>query len=97
MARYLTRREAMRKRAWFRALAGLADFFASIGSVIVILLCVALLTQLFVWLRGDIAQVLYSLESVAVSAIVQPETLKDKEPADILPAQPSPPPEASGG
>lgn len=89
MARYMTKREAMRKRAWFRALSGLADFFASIGSVIVILLCVALLTQLFVWLRGDITQVLYSLESVAVSAIVQPDTVKEKEAVDILPAAPS--------
>ncbi len=89
MARYMTKREAMRKRAWFRALSGLADFFASIGSVIVILLCVALLTQLFVWLRGDITQVLFSLESVAVSAIVSPDAAKEKESVDILPAAPT--------
>ncbi len=89
MARYMTKREAMRKRAWFRALSGLADFFASIGSVIVILLCVALLTQLFVWLRSDITQVLYSLESVAISAIVQPDAAREKEAVDIMPAAPS--------
>ena len=92
MAKYMTKREAMRKRAWFRALSGLADFFASIGSVIVILLCVALLTQLFVWLRSDIAQTFYSLESVAISAIVQPETMKERESTNIIPqAQPIPP------
>ena len=84
MARYMTKSEAMRKRAWFRALSGLADFFASIGSVIIILLCVALLTQLFVWLRNDITQTLYSIESVAISAIVQPDAMK--EPTDIVPA-----------
>ena len=94
MAKYMTKREAMRKRAWFRALSGLADFFASIGSVIVILLCVALLTQLFVWLRSDITQTLYSLESVAISAIVQPETMKERETTNIIPAaQPLPPAE----
>lgn len=75
MARYMTRREAGRKRAWFRALAGLVDFFASIGSFIVIMLCVALLTTLFTWLRADITTTLGTLESVATSAIVQPESM----------------------
>lgn len=85
MAKYMTKREALRKRAWFRAIAGLVDFFASIGSFIIILLCVALLTQLFVWLKSDITQTLNSLESVAISAIVQPEQMKQ---AEMRPAQP---------
>ena len=84
MARYMTKREATRKRAWFRALGGLADFFASVGSMIIIILCIALLTQLFVWLRGDITQTLYSLESVAISAIVQPNTMKQTDSVDEL-------------
>ena len=96
MAKYMTKREAMRKRAWFRALSGLADFFASIGSVIVILLCVVLLTQLFVWLRSDIAQTFYSLESVAISAIVQPETMKERETTSIIPATQTLPTEETG-
>ena len=88
MARYMTKREATRKRAWFRALGGLADFFASIGSVIIILLCVALLTQLFVWLKSDITQTLYSLETVAISAIVQPEDELNKPNVDAILASP---------
>ena len=84
MARYMTKREATRKRAWFRALGGLADFFASVGSMVIIVLCVALLTQLFVWLRSDITQTLFSLESVAISAIVQPDTMKNQETIDSI-------------
>jgi succinate dehydrogenase hydrophobic anchor subunit len=75
MARYMTRREEGLKRAWWRALSGLADFFAMIGSAVIIILCVTLLTTLFTWLRSDITQTLSTLESVAVSAIVQPQSM----------------------
>lgn len=75
MAKYMTRKQAGRKRAWFRALAGLMDFFASIGSFLVIMLCIALLTTLFTWLRSDITTTFSTLESVASSAIVQPESM----------------------
>lgn len=90
VARYMTKREAGRRRAWFRAIAGLVDFFASIGSFIIILLCVALLTSLFVWLRGDITQTLYSLESVAVDAIVQPQQMQQSINTDVIPSDPIP-------
>ena len=73
MAKYETKSEFLRKRAWFRALYGLADFFASIASFIIILLCVALLTTLFTWLKSDIGTTLSSVESVAINAIVNPE------------------------
>ncbi len=82
MARYMTKREAGRKRAWFRALGGLMDFFGSVGSFLVVLLCVALLTQLFVWIRGDLPQTLSSLTGAMVDAIVQPEQGRS------MPAQP---------
>ena len=75
MAKYMTRREAGRKRAWFRAISGLVDFFASVGSFLIILLCVALLTTLFSWLRTDINETLYSRESMAASAVVKPDQL----------------------
>lgn len=73
MAKYLTKSELSRKRAWFRALYGLADFFASIASFIIILLCVALLTMLLSWFRTDIQTTLSSIESVAINAIVNPD------------------------
>ena len=85
MPSYMTKGEAVRRRALFRAVAGMVDFFASIGSFVIILLCIALLTQLFVWLRKDITQTLYSLESVATSAIVQPQQMGEQA---IIPANP---------
>jgi len=75
VARYMTRREVGRKRAWWRAVNGLADFFASIGSFVVIVLCVTLITTLFTWLRSDFSQTMATLETVAVSAIVQPQSM----------------------
>ncbi len=70
MAKYMTKSELTRRRAWFRALSGFIDFFASIGSFIIILLCIVLLTYLFGWLKSDITTTLSSIESVAVDAIV---------------------------
>ena len=73
MAKYMTKSEVVRKRAWFRAISGLMDFFASIGSFIIILLCIVLLTNLFGWLRIDITTSLKSIESIALNALVNPE------------------------
>ncbi|MDL2206163.1 hypothetical protein LJC33_04545 [Eubacteriales bacterium OttesenSCG-928-N13] len=84
MAKYLTKREAGRKRAWFRAVQGLVDFFASVGSFLIIMLCVALLTSLFVWLRSDVSQTLYSLESIVVDAIDQ----SSNNQSSIIPIEP---------
>jgi hypothetical protein len=75
MAKYMTKREASQKRAWFRALAGLFDFFASIASFIVILLSVALISMLFQWVRSDIPQTFGTLETIIESAIVQPDQM----------------------
>lgn len=78
MPSYMTKGEATRRRALFRAVSGMVDFFASVGSFVIIMLCIALLTQLFVWFRKDITQTMYSLGTVAQSAIVQPETMADQ-------------------
>lgn len=75
VAKVMTKSELRRKRAWFRALSGLADFFASIASFIIILLCIALLTSLFAWLKDDINATLKSIESVAINAIVNPDEI----------------------
>jgi len=73
MAKYMTRSELSQRRAWLRALSGFMDFFASIGSFIIILLCIALLVNLFNWLASDITTTLKPIESVAIDAIVNPE------------------------
>lgn len=75
MSKIMTKSEFQRKRAWFRALSGMMDFLASIGSFIIILLCVALLTNLFGWLKSDIGTTLKSIESVAINAIVNPDEI----------------------
>ena len=75
MGKIMTKSEFQRKRAWFRALSGMMDFLASIGSFIIILLCVALLTNLFGWLKNDIGTTLKSIESVAINAIVNPDEI----------------------
>ncbi|HIS00915.1 MAG TPA: hypothetical protein IAA74_04850 [Candidatus Excrementavichristensenella intestinipullorum] len=75
MSKIMTKSEFQRKRAWFRALSGMMDFLASIGSFILILLCVALLTNLLGWFKDDIGTTLNSIESVAINAIVNPDEI----------------------
>ena len=75
MKKIMTRSEAARKRAWFRALSGLMDYAVSIGSFIIILLCIALISSLWGWFQGNIGETLKSIESVAINAIVNPDEI----------------------
>lgn len=75
MPKYITKREAQQRRAWLRALSGIFDFFGSVGSFVVILLCVALISMLFAWVRSDIPATFDTLRTVIESAIVQPDQL----------------------
>ncbi|MDO4547712.1 MAG: hypothetical protein Q4D04_06435 [Clostridia bacterium] len=74
MSKMLTKRELTRKRAWYRALNGFMDFFGSIASFIIILLCVALLVTLIGWFRTDAQTTFQSVESVVINSIVNPDT-----------------------
>ena len=56
-----TKKEASHRRAKFMVLSGMGDFFGTIVSFFVILACVALLTTLYSWLKGDLPQVIDSL------------------------------------
>lgn len=73
VAKPMTKSEMRQRRAWLRAISGFMDFFASIGSFIIILLCVVLLVNLFGWLKDDIMTTLKPIETLAVEAIVTPE------------------------
>lgn len=73
MARYLSKNEQKRRRAWFRVMASLMDFFGSIGSFLVILICVALITTLLAWFRSDISQSLDVIIDTVTEAIVIPD------------------------
>lgn len=68
MKRGYTRREARRRRTRFMILEGMWDFAGTIAGFFVILICVVLLTTLLGWFKGDIVQVIDSLEAPIVSA-----------------------------
>ena len=53
MARIVTRKEAEGRRFRLRVFAGMFDFLATIGSLILIFACVALLASLVTWIRND--------------------------------------------
>ncbi len=63
-----TKQEAKRRRAKFMVLEGMWDFVSIIAAFFVVLACVVLLTTLISWFRGDIVQVVDSLEAPIVSA-----------------------------
>lgn len=73
MTRYLSKKEMNRKRAWYRVMASLMDFFGSIGSFLVILVCVALITTLLAWFRTDITQSLGVIIDTVAESIVIPD------------------------
>ena len=68
MKRGYTKREARRRRTKFMILEGMWDFAGTIAGFFVILICVVLLTTLISWFRGDITQVIGSLEAPIISA-----------------------------
>ena len=69
MKKGYTRREAIRRRERMMILAGIADFFGTIASFVVILLCVVVLTTLFTWFRSDIQEVFSSLLGPLLNAL----------------------------
>ena len=69
MKKGYTRREAVRRRERMMILAGIADFFGTIASFVVILLCVVVLTTLFTWFRSDIREVFSSLLGPLLNAL----------------------------
>lgn len=70
MPKYLSKTELKRKRAWYRIMSSLMDFFGSVGSFIAILVCAALITTVLAWLKVDIPQTLSEIiESVKVAVV----------------------------
>lgn len=68
MKRGYTKKEAQRRRTKFMVLASMGDFIGTVVSFFAILACVVLLTTLLSWLKGDVGQVLDSLQAPIVSA-----------------------------
>ena len=69
MKKGFTRRESMKRRERMMVLAGIADFFGTIASFIIILMCVVLLTTLFTWFRNDIQEVFSSILGPLLNAL----------------------------
>ena len=62
MARFITRKEAEGRKFRLRVFAGMFDFLATIGSLILIFACVALLASLVTWIRNDAKTTFASIE-----------------------------------
>ncbi len=68
MKRGYTKKEARRRRTKFMVLEGMWDFVSILVAFFVVLACVVLLTTLISWFRGNIGQVVDSLQAPIVSA-----------------------------
>ena len=73
MARFITRKEAEGRKFRLRVFAGMFDFLATIGSLILIFACVALLASLVTWIRNDAKTTFASIEYSITSSIIMPE------------------------
>ena len=72
MARFVTKKEAEGRKFRLRVFAGMFDFLATIGSLILIFACVALLASLVTWIRNDAKTTFASIEhSIPPSIIMQ--------------------------
>lgn len=54
MARIITKREYKKRRIRYQVAAGLFDFFMTVASFFVIVLCVYLIASLYNWLKADV-------------------------------------------
>ena len=73
MARFVTKKEAEGRKFRLRVFAGMFDFLATIGSLMLIFACVALLASLATWIRNDAKTTFASIEYSITSAIIMPE------------------------
>ena len=80
MARFVTRKEAEGRKFRLRVFAGMFDFLATIGSLILIFACVALLASLVTWIRNDAKTTFASIEYSITSALIMPEDEQRRSP-----------------
>lgn len=75
MANVMTKREVRRRQMKFRIAAGLFDFVATIGSVLLIFVCLILLTSLVNWVKNDAPVTFGTVYDAAYSAIFTDDIL----------------------
>lgn len=61
---------AMERRMRFKAIAGMIDFLGVIGSTILIIALIAILTALINWLVSDLTQSFATLQSSVTEALL---------------------------
>lgn len=70
MANVLTKREVRKRRLKFRIAAGLFDFIGTIGSVVLIFVCVILLSSLISWVKADAPKTFGTIYDCVYSAVM---------------------------
>lgn len=63
MARFVTKKEEEGRKLRLRVFAGMFDFLATVGSILLIFACVALLASLVTWIRND-AQTTFAVHRI---------------------------------
>ena len=69
----MTKRELRKRRTRFKIVGGFFDFIAILGSALLIIIWVLMLSQLFGWLKVDLAQTFSGIGTSISEAIVQPD------------------------
>lgn len=75
MANVMTKREVRKRRLKFRIAAGLFDFIGTIGSVVLIFVCVILLSSLVSWLKVDAPKTFGTIYDTVYTAIMTDDIL----------------------
>ena len=85
MANVLTKREVRKRRLKFRIAAGLFDFIGTIGSVVVIFVCLILLSSMITWLKADAPKTFGRIYDCVYSAVMTDDILALEEGQQIQP------------
>ncbi len=75
MANVLTKREVRRRQLKFRIAAGLFDFVATIGSVLLTFVCLILLSSLVNWVKTDAPNTFGTIYDAAYTAVFTDDVL----------------------
>lgn len=75
MANVMTQREVRKRNVKFRIAAGLFDFVGTIGSVVLIFVCVILLSSLIMWVKADAPKTFGTIYDTVYTAVMTDDIL----------------------
>ena len=76
MANVMTQREVRKRNVKFRIAAGLFDFVGTIGSVVLIFVCLILLSSLITWVKGDAPRTFGTIYDTVYSAVMTDDVVE---------------------